>query len=114
MSECLFCSIAAGDIEADVVYEDDKVIGFRDINPQAPVHILVIPRRHHADLNELESADAELTAHLFSVVPEIAREEEVDEDGYRVVINNGADAGQEVEHLHVHILAGRGLGWPPG
>ncbi len=114
MSDCLFCSIAAGDIEADVVYEDDKVIGFRDINPQAPVHILVIPRQHLASLNELESAADDLPASLFTAVPEIAREAGVVENGYRVVVNNGDDAGQEVEHLHVHILAGRGMGWPPG
>lgn len=114
MSPCLFCAIAAGDIPADVVHADDDVVAFRDINPQAPVHVLVIPRTHHANAADLARADARLTARVLDVAAEIARVEGIAETGYRLVTNTGDQAGQSVHHMHVHVLGGRDLAWPPG
>lgn len=114
MSDCLFCAIAAGDIPADVVYSDDRTVAFRDINPQAPVHVLVIPREHHDTAGDIAGADPALTAELIGVAASIARQEGVAESGYRIVSNTGADAGQSVQHVHFHLLGGRGLAWPPG
>ena len=112
--DCLFCKILAGDIPADVVYESDDVLAFRDINPQAPVHVLVIPRRHIATINELESGDRELVGGLFVAARAIAEAEGLAEAGYRVVMNCQEGAGQSVFHIHLHLLGGRGLRWPPG
>ncbi|HFQ13881.1 MAG TPA: histidine triad nucleotide-binding protein [Gammaproteobacteria bacterium] len=108
MSECLFCRIAAGEIPADKVYEDEQVVAFRDINPKADVHLLVIPRRHIAGLNELEPAHDALIAHIMRLLPALAREQGL-ESGFRTIINTGRDGGQEVFHLHVHLLGGRNL-----
>ena len=105
MENCLFCKIIAGDIPSTKVYEDDKVLAFRDIAPQAPTHILVIPKAHIASVAEITGENAPLVAHIFQVIPEIARAEGL-EGGYRVVSNCGADAGQTVHHLHFHILGG--------
>ena len=110
---CLFCRISSGEIPADTVHEDDQVLAFRDINPQAPTHILVIPRAHIPSAAELPTADPELAAQLFRVVADMAAREGL-VDGWRVVTNVGADAGQSVGHLHLHLLGGRRLGWPPG
>jgi histidine triad (HIT) family protein len=110
-SDCLFCRIAAGQIPADVVYRDDDVLAFRDVNPQAPTHVLVIPRQHIASAHELD--DAELARALFGALRAISDAEHLD-DGYRVVTNVGEAAGQTVQHLHFHLLGGRSLGWPPG
>ena len=114
MEDCLFCRMASGEIKPDMVYEDDDFIAFRDINPQAPVHILVVPRRHIATTNDLEPADAELAGRLILVACGIAAAEGVDETGYRLALNCNEGAGQSVFHLHLHLLAGRRLGWPPG
>src|SRR5690348_15907428 len=110
--DCLFCRIAAGEIPADVVYQDAETVAFRDINPQAPVHVLVILRTHVAGLNAV--SPSALFASLFAPVRTVAQQEGVAESGFRSVINTGPDAQQSVQHLHVHGLGGRPLGWPPG
>jgi histidine triad (HIT) family protein len=111
--DCLFCRIVAGEIPSDRVHEDDEVVAFRDINPQAPTHVLAIPRRHIADARALTEADGPLLARLFAVLRDIADEEGLD-TGYRIVTNVGPDAGQTVFHLHLHLLGGRTMSWPPG
>lgn len=108
MSDCLFCKIIAGDIPSTKVYEDETVYAFRDINPQAPTHILVVPKTHIADCNEVTSENSGVVAHIFEVIPEIAKAEGLT-GGYRVVSNCGSDAGQTVQHLHFHILGGKML-----
>ena len=110
----IFTKIINREIKAQIVYEDDKCLAFRDINPQAPVHILLIPKKEISSMNELTEADSALMGHLMLTVPKIAKQESIDQRGYRVVINNGAHAGQSVDHIHLHILAGRALSWPPG
>ena len=105
---CLFCKIIAGDIPSTKVYEDEKVLAFRDIAPQAPTHILVVPKAHIADCNGITAENADVVAHIFSVIPQIAKAEGLD-NGYRVVSNCGEDAGQTVPHLHFHILGGQKL-----
>ena len=116
MSEqsCIFCKIVAGGIPAEKVYEDDGTIAFRDINPQAPVHVLVIPREHIASLDAAGEADAAKLGQLMLAAARVARQEGLSESGYRTVVNTGAGAGQSVFHLHVHVLGGRELAWPPG
>ncbi len=114
MTDCIFCKIAAGEISATKVYDDGEVLAFRDINPEAPVHLLVIPRRHIATLNDLTEADAALIGRLYLAAKQVATELGVAENGYRTVINCNRDAGQIVFHVHMHLLAGRELGWPPG
>lgn len=111
---CLFCRIAAGDIPAKLVYEDEDVLAFHDINPQAPTHILVIPRRHIPSLDEMQAADVEAVGRTIHRATEIARDQRVSDEGYRLVINQGEAAGQTVFHIHVHLLGGRNLKWPPG
>ncbi len=113
MSDCLFCGIAEGSVEADRVVEDDRLVAFRDINPQAPTHILVIPKRHIASARELGDDEGPLLGHMFAVIAQLAADEGL-ERGYRVVTNVGPDAGQSVDHLHVHLLGGRPMSWPPG
>jgi len=112
--DCLFCKILDGDIPADVIFESDTAIAFRDINPQAPTHVLIIPRRHIATINDFESGDQELVGSLYMAAQEIARQEGISESGYRAVMNCGEGAGQSVFHIHLHVLGGRSLGWPPG
>ena len=112
MSDCLFCKIAAGEIPSDKVRETEEWFAFRDIAPQAPTHILVIPKRHVDSL--AQANDPVLLGSMLSAIREIAREESLEEDGYRVVTNIGEDGGQSVGHLHFHLLGGRALGWPPG
>ncbi len=114
MSECIFCKIAAGEVPADKVLEEEDLVAFRDLNPQAPVHILVIPRKHIATLNDLEEEDAELMGRLHLAARRIAEAEGIAESGYRTVINCNAGAGQTVFHIHLHLLGGRPMGWPPG
>lgn len=114
MSDCLFCTIAAGGIPADVVYSDADVVAFRDIAPQAPVHVLVIPREHHANAAALAATDAVLAGRLLDVAGAIAVQEGIADSGYRVVTNTGEGAGQSVAHVHFHVLGGRDLSWPPG
>ncbi len=115
MSEnCLFCRIVAGDIPVEYVYESEAVVGFNDINPQAPVHALFIPRKHIATLNDAEPADQMVLGEMFLAARQFAAESELASDGYRVALNCNRDGGQSVFHIHLHFLAGRALGWPPG
>ncbi len=111
-SPCLFCRIAAGEIPVALVAENPHAVAFRDIAPKAPVHLLVIPRRHVASL--AEATDPDELGHLLALAAEVARREGLAESGYRVVANTGADGGQTVFHLHLHVLGGRAMGWPPG
>lgn len=114
MNECLFCGIVEGTVKGDVVYQDDSVVAFRDIRPQAPVHILIIPRQHIASLLDSGLENKEMTGHVFQVAVKLAREQGIAQSGFRVVVNCGSDAGQTVFHLHYHLLGGRHFGWPPG
>jgi histidine triad (HIT) family protein len=114
MSDCIFCKIANGDIPSEFVYEDDEVVAFRDLNPQAPSHILIIPRRHIATTNDLTAADDALLGRMVRAAKIIAEKEGIDERGYRTVLNCNAEAGQSVFHIHLHLLGGRPMGWPPG
>lgn len=109
--DCIFCKIANGEIPSSKVYEDEVCVAFKDIEPAAPVHILVVPKQHCASVLE---ADAALLGHLMSVAATVARENGIAEKGFRCVVNTGADGGQSVPHLHVHVLGGRSLAWPPG
>ncbi|MDQ3785335.1 MAG: HIT domain-containing protein [Actinomycetota bacterium] len=113
MSGCLFCRIAAGALDADVVHSSDSVMAFRDVSPKAPTHLLVIPREHVASVADLTASHEEVLVEVFEVIRSQAVRESLD-GGYRVVSNVGADAGQSVDHLHFHLLGGRALGWPPG
>jgi histidine triad (HIT) family protein len=114
MSDCLFCKIAVGGIPAKVVHEDDRTIAFRDINPQAPTHILVVPKKHIPTLNDVrEPEDAALVGYLHQVAAELAKREGLT-DGYRTLFNTGRGAGQTVFHIHLHLLGGRQMEWPPG
>jgi histidine triad (HIT) family protein len=112
--DCLFCKISAGQVRAETIYEDDEVMAFRDINPQAPFHVLVIPRTHIATLNDLSQDQAQLVGRLFLAAQTIAAREGFADEGYRTVINCNEGAGQTVFHIHLHMLAGRRLTWPPG
>lgn len=112
MADCLFCKMVAGDIKPDVVFEDEHILAFRDINPQAPVHILVIPKAHIETLNDLD--DTQLAGRLLQTVVKLARQEGLSEDGYRTAISCNKQGGQEVYHLHLHLLGGRQMKWPPG
>jgi histidine triad (HIT) family protein len=112
--DCIFCRIARGQIPAQIVHEDDDTVAFRDLNPQAPVHVLVIPRRHIASVNDIETDDRELIGALFVAAKSVARAERIAQTGYRLVMNTGADAGQSVAHIHLHVLGGRTIHWPPG
>jgi histidine triad (HIT) family protein len=114
MSDCLFCGIVEGRVPGDVVYRDESVVAFRDLRPQAPVHVLIVPRKHVATISDLEGNDQAVVNQIFVVIAKLAREQGIAESGFRVVINSGADAGQSVFHLHFHLLGGRHLSWPPG
>lgn len=111
---CPFCRIATGAVPAQVVYQDDQIVAFRDLHPQAPTHILLIPRRHVSGIDDPHALDPQLLASLFGAANHVAREEGLAKRGYRLVLNVGRDAGQSVFHLHLHLLGGRALGWPPG
>lgn len=114
MTDCLFCKIVSGDVLTKVVRETERVLAFRDINPQAPTHVLVIPKEHHPSVAELAATDAGLLAEVLGEAHQVAADEGAAEPGYRVVFNTGPQAGQTVLHVHAHVLAGRGLNWPPG
>ncbi len=114
MTDCLFCRIRDGEIPCDKVYEDDEVLAFRDVNPQAPTHILIIPRKHIATVNDFTDEDQSVAGRLMLVAKKIAADEGVEDDGYRLVMNCNEGAGQAVFHIHLHLLGGRGLSWPPG
>ena len=119
MTDCLFCRMVAGEIPADVVHQTDRVLAFRDINPQAPTHVLVIPKEHHPTVGALAAADPALLAEVVTAAQTVAGQEGLvtgdgAEPGYRLVTNTGPQAGQSVHHVHLHLLGGRGMGWPPG
>ena len=114
MSDCLFCQIVNGDIPARIVHRSDLVTAFRDINSQAPVHILIVPNRHLVGASHLSDDHGSILAAMFTTAAQLARTEGIDASGYRLVINEGPDAGQSVFHLHLHLLGGRRLKWPPG
>ena len=113
-NDCLFCKVIAGDIPADFVHQDDRCVVIRDINPQAPTHVLVIPLEHIESLDDASQKDEALLGHLLRVAARVANDGGLSETGYRTVINTGAGAGQSVFHLHVHLLGGRTMNWPPG
>ena len=113
VEDCLFCRIVEGDVPATVVYESEGLVGFRDIAPQAPVHVLVIPKEHYADIAVLCASDRDLAGELLAGAADVATEMGLDGDGYRVVLNTGPDAGQAVFHVHAHVLGGMPMGWPP-
>lgn len=114
MTDCLFCKIASGEIKGDIIFQDDDVLAFRDINPQAPVHALVIPKKHISTLNDLQTDDANLIGKMLFAAKTIAKDEGIAEAGYRTVFNCNAQAGQTVFHIHLHLLGGRVMHWPPG
>lgn len=114
MQECLFCNIVTRKIPANIVYQDDSVLAFNDIHPQAPHHVLIIPHKHIATLNDASVEDKALLGHMMYIAPHIAKQLNIATDGYRVVMNCNRDAGQAVYHIHLHILGGRSLSWPPG
>jgi len=114
VADCLFCRIAAGDIPADIVHADERMIAFRDINPQAPMHVLVVPRRHIATLDDLCPDDDQLVGEMMRRAAALARESGYADRGYRTVFNCNAEAGQTVFHIHLHVIGGRSLTWPPG
>jgi histidine triad (HIT) family protein len=114
MSECIFCKIAAGAFGTELVYQDDQLVAFRDLNPQAPTHILIIPKRHIATINEAVEQDAQMLGNMILASKTIAAQEGIAERGFRTVLNCNAEAGQSVFHIHLHVLGGRPMGWPPG
>lgn len=115
MADCIFCKIAQKEIPSQLVYEDEQVAAFRDLEPQAPVHVLVIPKKHVESLLALTAVDKALISHIMiDVIPQLAKELQVDEKGFRVVANTGDEGGQSVKHLHFHLLGGRSMQWPPG
>ena len=114
MDDCIFCSIVKKEAECDIVYEDQDSLAFTDINKQAPIHTLVIPKRHIRSLAEIKDADLPIIGHLFDVANKVAEQKGISKKGYRLVINCGIESGQSVWHLHIHILGGRRMTWPPG
>lgn len=114
MSDCLFCKIIAGEIPSTKVYEDEYTLAFRDIDPKAPTHVLVIPKEHYVSVHEVPAEKGDLFGHLMKTVSQVVESENLIEPGYRLVINSGVDGGQAVDHIHVHVLGGRSLQWPPG
>jgi histidine triad (HIT) family protein len=114
VTDCIFCKIAAGDIPANFVFEDPDVVAFRDLNPQSPVHVLVIPRKHIAGFDEVTNEDRALVGRVAQAAAAVARQEGVADSGFRIVVNRGPDAQQSVPHLHMHVLGGRAMTWPPG
>jgi histidine triad (HIT) family protein len=114
VADCLFCKIAAGQIPATIVHQDERLVAFKDVNPQAPMHVLIIPRRHIATLNDLAESDDALAGEMIRRAASLANEQGHGDRGYRTVFNCNADAGQTVFHVHLHVLGGRKLSWPPG
>ena len=114
MAECLFCRIISGEIQASIVYEDERILAFNDINPQAPTHVLVVPKRHIATLNDLSAGDDQIVGEVIRRAAAIAKERGISVGGFRTVFNTNREAGQTVFHIHLHLLGGRGMHWPPG
>lgn len=113
MPDCIFCKIASGEIPSTKVYEDDKILAFKDLDPQAPVHVLIIPKKHITSLDDTDASDGELLSYMMLKIKDIAKDLGL-KGGYRVVLNTGEDGGQTVKHLHAHLLGGRSMIWPPG
>jgi histidine triad (HIT) family protein len=114
MAQCIFCRVVKKEIQSRIVFEDDRCLAFEDINPQAPVHVLIIPKKHLDSISQMTATDGDLAAHLLQITNQIAKEKKISDSGYRIVINNGPGAGQTVFHLHLHLLGGRPMHWPPG
>jgi len=114
MTDCIFCKMVAGEIKPDTIYEDANVLAFRDINPQAPLHVLIVPKEHISTINDLDESHAAVVGKLYLAAKQIAQQEGMAERGYRTVMNCNEEAGQSVFHLHLHVLAGRAMRWPPG
>ncbi len=114
MTDCLFCKMVSGEIKPDVVMETNDILAFRDLSPQAPTHILIIPKKHIGTINDIDESDTEVMGRLYLAAKEIAAKEGMSEPGYRTVMNCNADGGQAVYHIHLHLLGGRAMGWPPG
>lgn len=114
MTDCLFCKIRDGEIPCDIIYEDEHVLAFFDVNPQAPLHLLIIPRKHIATVNDISDDDEPVMGRMFAAAKIIAAQQGVSADGYRLVVNCNRKAGQSVFHIHMHLLAGRAMNWPPG
>ncbi|MDO5014902.1 MAG: histidine triad nucleotide-binding protein [Clostridia bacterium] len=114
MNDCIFCKIAKGEIDSQKIYEDDTVLAFNDLDPQAPTHILVIPKEHIESAKDINESNSQVIAHIFEVISYIAGDLSLNDDGFRVVSNSGENAGQSVNHLHFHLLSGRPFAWPPG
>jgi histidine triad (HIT) family protein len=112
--DCIFCKIVDGEFDTKFVFENDKLVAFRDIRPQAPVHILIVPRRHIERINQLTGSDVNLMGDMVLAANRIAKDENISDSGYRLIFNCGRNAGQEVEHIHLHLLGGRQMSWPPG
>lgn len=114
MLDCLFCRLIKGEVKSKAIYEDDEIFAFEDINPQAPIHFLIIPKKHIAGITQLREEDGELVGKIHLVARRMAKKYSLSENGFRVVINSGPDAGETVKHLHFHLLGGRKFNWPPG
>ena len=114
MADCIFCKIANKEIPSEIVYEDDFVVSFKDLDPKAPVHVLIIPKKHYGSALEINDENCEIVGHVFSAAAKIAKKLGIDTNGFRIVNNCGSDGGQTVGHIHFHLLGGRNLGWPPG
>lgn len=114
MSDCIFCKIARGEMDTKLIYEDDQVVAFNDMEPQAPVHLLIIPKKHISTLLDISAEDQELIGHIYRVAAKLARENDIAEDGFRLVSNCNENGGQSVYHIHFHLLGGRSMQWPPG
>jgi len=114
MTDCIFCKIVSGDIPGDIVYQNDDVLAFRDLSPQAPVHFLVIPKKHISTINDIQQEDEALVGQLFLAAKTVAKQEGIDESGYRCVMNCNDDGGQTVHHIHLHVMGKRHMSWPPG
>jgi histidine triad (HIT) family protein len=114
MEDCLFCKIVNNEIPAELIFEDDRIVAFNDINPQAPIHILIIPKEHFASLNDMPEEKKDLMGHILLRARQIAQNLGIQENGYRIVLNTARDSGQEVFHIHFHLLGGRRMTWPPG
>jgi histidine triad (HIT) family protein len=114
MVDCIFCKIAQGEIPSNIVYEDDKILAFKDLSPQAPVHILLIPKEHIESANDVDEGNSHIVGHIFTIANKLAKELEIADAGYRIVNNCGENGGQTVGHLHFHLLGGRKFSWPPG
>ncbi len=114
MVDCLFCKIINKEINSDILFEDDDVLAFKDINPQAPIHFLIVPKKHISTINDLQQEDEKITGKMILTAQSLAKQENIDQKGYRLVFNCNSDGGQEVYHIHLHLLGGRQMQWPPG